>query len=280
MSGKSKRNVRNNVSVFPGEHHWIKGRREKREADRNALLEKIVTIHKGSRGTYGSPRIYRDLKARGECCSKSTIERLMHKNAIRAKTKRKFKATTNSKHSHPVAENLLNRAFDVNTPNKVWCADITYIWTGEGWLYLATVLDLYSRKVVGWSMKDRMTQDLALDALDMAHKRRNPPIGLLHHSDRGSQYAAKAYARRLWRYGMTQSMSRKGNCWDNAAMESFFHTLKTEMIFHEEFKTREQARQAVFEWIEVFYNRQRIHSTIGFKSPECYEQGFSRTIAA
>ena len=195
----------------------------------------------------------------------------MRENEIRAKSRKKYKVTTDSKHSLPVAENIVNRDFAPGIANKTWCADITYIWTSEGWLYLAAVIDVGTRKIVGWSMAARMTQDLVLDAIEMAYKRQNPGRGLKHHSDRGSQYAGKAYQRRLWRFGMIGSMSRKGDCWDNAVMESFFHTLKVEFVFHENFKTRDAAKSSIFEWIEVFYNRQRIHSSLGYVSPECYE---------
>jgi transposase InsO family protein len=196
----------------------------------------------------------------------------MRENNIRSKMKKKFKATTNSKHSHPVAENVLNRDFTPTAVNKVWAGDITYVWTGEGWLYLAVILDLFSRQVVGWSMSERMTKDLALDALRMAVTKRKPERGLIHHTDRGSQYACGAYRKFLNGIGAICSMSRKGNCWDNAVSESFFHTLKTEMIFFEEFETRSEAMSKIFEWIEVFYNRQRHHSTLGNKTPEQFEK--------
>ena len=249
-----------------GRDNWVK------EARKNALIETISQIHLGSRKIYGSPRVFRTLKGMGEKVSKPTVERLMREAGIRAKTKKKFKATTDSKHSLPVADNLATRAFAPGKPNELWCADITYLWTDEGWLYLAAIIDAGTRKIVGWSMRDRMTQELALEALEMAVKRHQPGQGMMHHSDRGSQYAAKLYQQQLWRHGMVCSMSRKGNCWDNAVVESFFHTLKTEHVYHEQFKTRGAAKSSVFEWIEVFYNRQRMHSALGYVSPECYQR--------
>jgi len=253
---------------------WRKCERSS-DTERLKLVRAIEEIHRSSRGTYGSPRIWRQLRALKYACSKSTVERLMRENGIRSKAKRKYQATTNSNHSMPVAPNRVARKFTAPAPNKLWMGDITYLWTQEGWLYLAVVLDAYSRQVVGLSMSERMTQQLVIDALDMAVGRQNPERGLVAHSDRGSQYASIAYQQRLWRYGMLCSMSCKGDCWDNAPTESFFHTLKTEHVFHETFATRAQARASVFEWIEVFYNRQRMHSTIGYQTPECYEKNCS-----
>ena len=197
----------------------------------------------------------------------------MRENGIRAKQKRKFKATTDSKHSHPAAPNLLDRDFEASAPNQKWAADITYIHTREGWLYLAAIMDLYSRMIVGWSMSSRMTRRLVLDALEMAVGRRHPEAGLLHHSDRGSQCACGDYQKAIRAYGMICSMSRKGDCWDNAPMESFFHTLKTELIHHRDYRTRWEAKTDIFEYIEVFYNRSRRHSALGFITPEEYERG-------
>jgi putative transposase len=216
--------------------------------------------------------VYRVLRGMGESCSKATVERLMRENGIRSKMRRKFKATTDSNHSLPVAPNRVKRDFTAKEANRLWVTDITYLWTDEGWLYLAAIVDVFTRKVVGWAMKDRLTLPLALDALDMAVRRQRPGRGLVHHSDRGCQYAARDYQKALRHYRMVPSMSRRGQCWDNALMESFFHTLKTEHVYHERFMTRDEAKSSVFEWIEVFYNRQRIHSAIGFVSPECYER--------
>lgn len=254
-----------------GYFDWF-DREDKPQIRRKALIEKIRKIHLSSRQSYGSPRIFRVLKTMGEKVSKTMVERLMKEAGIRAKTKRKFRATTNSKHSLPVAENLASRRFKAGSSNRLWCSDITYLWTDEGWLYLAAILDTGTRKVVGWAMAERMTQELVLDALKMAVKRQGAPEGLCHHSDRGSQYAGKAYQQELARHGMVCSMSRKGNCWDNAVVESFFHTLKVEHVYHERFLSRAAAKSSIFEWIEVFYNRQRLHSALGFLSPDCYER--------
>ncbi len=191
----------------------------------------------------------------------------MKKHGIRAKSKRKFRVTTDSKHDLPVAPNLLDRNFSPEKPNQVWASDLTYVWTKEGWLFLAVIVDLYSRQVVGWSLDKTMTRELVCSALRQAYFRRQPGTGLVFHSDRGSQYCSREFRRLLTQYRMLQSQSRRANCWDNACVESFFHTLKTEMIYHEDFQTRDEARRAIFEWVEAFYNRQRLHSTLGYKSP-------------
>lgn len=196
----------------------------------------------------------------------------MRENAIRAKQKRRFRATTESKHEHPVAANQLNREFSAPRPNCSWVSDITYVATEEGWLYLATIMDLFSRRIVGWSMRDSLEQELTVSALHMAVEMRTPTEGLLHHSDRGVQYACTKYQRLLQANGIECSMSRKGNCWDNAPMESFFHTLKTECIHHRKFMTRKEAQLEIFEYIEVFYNRQRLHSSLGYLSPVDFEK--------
>ena len=227
----------------------------------------IKEIHQESKGEYGSPKIHQELRRRGTRCGQNRVARLMRKDGLKAKTIRKFKATTNSNHSLPVAENLLNRDFMPAEPNKAWVADITYIWTNEGWLYLAIVIDLYSRAVVGWSMSERMTRTLVMDAFTLAVKRRNPSPGLIHHSDRGSQYASADFHKLLAKYGTICSMSRKGNCWDYAAAESFFAILKRALIYHNKYQTRVKARQSIFDYIERFYNRKRIHSTLGYRTP-------------
>jgi putative transposase len=227
----------------------------------------IKTIHEESNGEYGSPKIHGELRRRGTRCGRKRVARLMRKDGLKAKTMRKFKATTNSKHTLPVAENLLDRDFRPSEPNKAWAADITYVWTNEGWLYLAVVIDLYSRAVVGWSMSERMTRTLVMDAFKLAIKRRNPAPGLIHHSDRGSQYASGDFQKLLEKHGATCSMSRKGNCWDNAPAESFFALLKRGVVFHNQYQTRAQARQSLFEYIERFYNRRRIHSSLGYRTP-------------
>src|SRR4029077_15135477 len=221
---------------------------------------------------YGSPRVHAELVAKGVPCCGNTVAKLMRDNDIRAKTARKFRNTTDSNHSLPVADNLLPREFDAQGPNERWVTDITYIWTREGWLYLAVVEDLYSRMVVGWAMSDTMTSRLVVDALEMAVARRLPDEGLLAHSDRGSQYASEHYQLLLARRGIACSMSRRADCWDNAPMESFFASLKKELVHDADFATRTEARAAIFEYIEVFYNGQRRHSSLGYVSPAEYEQ--------
>jgi putative transposase len=231
------------------------------------MLTLIQAIHKELKGAYGSPRMVRELRAGGFPASKARVEQLMRKNGIRARHQRRHKATTDSKHSLPVAANLLNRNFVPAAPNRVWSADITYIWTDEGWLYLAVVLDLFNREIVGWSIKSRMTVDLVTDALTMAWFRRKPAAGLIHHSDRGSQYACRAFQTKLTDYGIVCSMSRKGNCWDNAPAESFFNSLKNERVHGKRYNTRAEAIADLFDYIEVFYNRSRRHSTLSYRSP-------------
>jgi transposase InsO family protein len=239
---------------------------------RAAILAEVRVIHAEVKQRYGSPRIHAELKDRPVPCCVNTVAKLMRQNDIRAKTARKFKNTTDSNHALPVAENRLDRQFDPEAPNERWVADITYIWTDEGWLYLAAVEDLYSRMVVGWSMADTMTSRLVVDALEMAVQRRLPGEGLLAHSDRGSQYASEHYQRLLANHGITCSMSRRGDCWDNAPMESFFASLKKELVHHEHYETRAQARASIFEYIEAFYNPTRRHSSLGYLSPLDYEQ--------
>jgi putative transposase len=255
-----------------GYYAWRKRPASSRSMKNRLLLERIKEVHKKSRKTYGSPRVHRQLVAEGERCGRGRVERLMSANGIRAKQKRKFVATTDSKHNLPVAQNILKREFWVDEPNTVWSSDITYIPTDEGWLYLAGVLDLCSRTAVGWSMSETLEKRLVLDALKMAYQRRRPGKGLIHHSDRGSQYASDDYGNLLKSYGMQMSMSRKGDCWDNAVMESFFGTLKKELVHHRKYRTRAEARQDIFEFIEVFYNRERLHSSLGYMSPADYEK--------
>lgn len=235
------------------------------------LTKLIIKSFYESDRNYGTERIQRDLRDWGENVSRRRIGRLMKKAGLVCKTIKKFKATTNSKHNESISPNLLNRKFKVDEPNQVWVGDITYIWTDMGWLYLATVIDLFSRKVVGWSMSDRMKTSLVNDAMQMAIWQRKPPKGLIWHTDRGSQYASKEHRALLKQHHIQQSMSRKGDCWDNAVAESFFHTLKTELVFHERYKTREQAHASIFEYIEVFYNRKRRHSANNLMSPANFE---------
>ena len=255
-----------------GYYAWLNRPESKRKQQDKELLIEIKAIYKLSRKAYGSPRVHDALRARNINCGKKRVERLMRLEGIKSTHSNKYKATTNSAHSYPIADNILNRQFKATAPNQVWVTDITYIYTQEGWLYLAAILDIYSRKIVGWSMDKRMTSELVIQALEMAISRRKPPRGLIHHSDRGSQYASNTYQQHLFKHGFICSMNRKGNCWDNAVMESFFHTLKVELIHQTRYKTRFQARQDIFEYIEVFYNRFRTHSANGYMSPENYEK--------
>lgn len=239
---------------------------------RDKLREKIRVIHQQNRQAYGSPRICRALAAQGETVCENTIAKVMKKAGIQGKRKRKFvPVTTDSKHQQPVADNLLDRQFTAELPNQKWVCDITYIPTDQGWLYLAGVMDLCSRKIVGWSMTDHMRSDLVSDALKMAIAGRGAGPGLIHHSDRGVQYATDDYLHLLQSHQMRPSMSGRGNCWDNAAMESFWSTLKTELVHDEQYATHQQARVSIFEYIEVFYNRRRLHSSLGYVSPEAFE---------
>lgn len=255
------------VSVS-GYRAWKRGGTPARKHLTDAqLLELIRAIHVQFKGAYGSPRMVDELRGRGFPVSKARVERLMRDHGIRARHKRRYKATTDSKHGLPVAANLLNRDFSPAAPNQVWTADLTYIWTDEGWLYLAVVLDLFNREIVGWSIRSRMTADIVIEALAMAWFRRKPAPGLLHHSDRGSQYASLVFQAKLAEYGMVCSMSRRGNCWDNAPTESFFNSLKNERVHGTRYATREEAIADLFEYIEVFYNRSRRHSTLKSKSP-------------
>ena len=254
-----------------GYYAWVARPESRRAAENRRLVAEIRVIHAESRRTYGSPRVHATLQAQGQQIGAHRVARFMRTSAIRAKTVKKWRATTDSAHPYPVVPNTLNRQFAVAAPNRVWAGDITYIWTAEGWLYLAVVLDLYSRRVIAWGMGSRLTQDLATGALTMAIEHRRPAHGVVHHTDRGSQYAATRYRELLAGHGLTASMSRRGNGWDNAVVESFFHTLKTEHVHHHRYRTREEARQDMFEWIEVFYNRVRRHSTLGYRSPAEFE---------
>ena len=252
-----------------GYYAWRRRPRSSKEDD--ALLIEIKTIYAESKGRYGSPRIHRMLCQRGIRCGQKRVARLMREHGICARRVRRFKATTDAKHTLPVAENVLDRQFEVAVPHARWAADITYIWTRHGWLYLAVVMDLFSRRIIGWSMQQTLERSLVVDALEMALRARHPPSGLLHHSDRGSQYASGTYQDLLRRAGCRCSMSRRGNCWDNAPVESFFSTLKMELVHERRYETRQQARAEIFEFIEVWYNRQRLHSSLGYMSPADYE---------
>ena len=240
-------------------------------ADRGLAAE-ICRIHADNRAVYGSPRVHAALRAEGRRMGVNRVARLMRRHGIQGRHKRRAPRTTDSKHALPVAPNLLDRQFTATAPNQVWLADITYIPTGEGWLYLAVVLDLFARRVVGWAMSETMPQELTIAALHMAITSRRSGPGLVHHSDRGSQYAAHAYRRLLDKHGMLCSMSRKGDCWDNAPMESFFGSMKTELGDDIVFETRQDAKRTIFSFIETFYNRRRLHSAIGYRSPVEMEQ--------
>jgi len=245
---------------------------------REALTEQVARIHAQVKGRYGSPRVHAELVARGTPCCENTVARVMREAGIAAKTRRKFRQTTDSNHPHPVAPNVLDRDFDPAEPNASWVADVTYVPTREGWLDLAVVIDLFSRMVVGWSMAATMTSRLVVDALEMAVVRRPEGCpGLVAHSDRGSQYASEHYRRRLEEERITCSMSRRGNCWDNAPMESFFASLKKELVHGEDYATRAEATASIFEYLEAFYNRVRRHSSLGYVAPAEYERAHNQT---
>ncbi len=263
-----------------GYYAWEGRETSARQKADAALVERIRQVHESSRRTYGSPRVRAELKAQGQRVGRHRVARLMRRAGLRARRRRRFVHTTDSKHGLPVAPNVLARDFNPPAPDRAWATDITYVPTREGWLYLAVVLDLFSRRVIGWAMDSRIDRHLVLSALDMALKSRRPPAGLVHHSDRGSQYACADYQRALAARGIRCSMSRKGNCWDNAVVESFFSTLKTELVHDRDFPTRESAKAALFEFIEVFYNRQRRHSALGYVSPVEFEKTASQVSLA
>ena len=250
---------------------WLQRPESNRSRENRCLEDKIRVLHNASHGIYGSPRIHRELVDAGIGCGKNRVARIMREAGIRSRTKRKFKATTNSKHNFPVAPNLLNQDFTAEARDRAWVGDITYILTDEGWLYLAVLLDLYNREVVGWAASSRITRQLTIDALQMALGKRSPDQGLLHHTDRGSQYASGDYQKVLKEHGMICSMSRKGNCYDNAVAESFFGRLKSEWVNHQRYLSRSEAIQSLFYYIEIFYNRKRRHSSIDYVTPQEYE---------
>jgi transposase InsO family protein len=249
------------------------------QADDRLGLE-IAAIHDESRQCYGSPRIHAELAERGHRTSRKRVARLMRARGLAARRRRRFRVTTESRHPFPIAPNVLARQFERPELNQAWVTDITYIPTGEGWLYLAVILDLCSRLAVGWAMSERITDDLTLDALGMALARRQPARGLLHHSDRGSQYASGDYQERLGKHGIVCSMSRRGNCWDNAVAESFFATLKVELVHATSWATRGTARAALFDYLEVFYNGTRRHSALGYLSPRAFERQLEQAAPA
>jgi putative transposase len=257
------------LGVSPAGYYAWRSRPESERSSANRdLVDEIKRVHRNTSGRYGSPRIHAELKAQGHGVSRGRIERLMRHHGIRAITAPTRRVrTTDSRHDFPIAPNLIGRNFTATAPNRMWLADITYVETAQGWLYLSTVLDLYSRRIVGWAMEDHLRADLPLAALKMAISAQRPGAGLIHHSDRGVQYASESYRKAIRSAGFLASMSRKGDCYDNAPMESFFHTLKTELVHHRKYATRAEATRDIFAYIEGFYNRIRRHSAIGFISP-------------
>lgn len=254
-----------------GYYRFAKATPSKCTKENEVLLEKIKKVHRNSRQTYGSPRIQAEIISQGDYYSRKRIARLMQQEGIQAKMKKRFKKTTVTNPKAKAAPNLLNQNFAADEPNQRWVADITYVATGQGWLYVAAVMDLFSRRIVGLAMSERMTSELVISALKQALTHRSPKQGLMHHSDKGCQYTSKNFQELLKENNIIVSMSGTGNCYDNAAMESFFHTLKTEHVHFENYMTREQAMLSIFEYVEVFYNRQRLHSTLGYLSPAVYE---------
>ncbi len=255
-----------------GYYDWLnrgESLRSKCNQELAVMIKKLFYEHKGR---YGSPRIHNELQKQGIRCGKTKVETLMRQLGLKAREKRKYRLTTDSKHNYPIAPNLPGRKFQVDVPDQVWAADLTYIWTMEGWLYLAIVMDLYSRKIVGWAMSNSLSSSIAIEALQMAIRNRRPPKGLIHHSDRGVQYACNSYQRLLQRNHFVCSMSRKSDCWDNSPAESFFSTLKIECTNNRMFLTRAQAKRKIFEYIKIYYNRKRSHSSIGYMSPENFEK--------
>lgn len=255
-----------------GYYHWKRRDPSAREKERTKLIPRVRSIHQESKATYGSRRMSAELNALGFRCGKHKAGTLMKLAGVAAKQRKKFKATTDSNHQLPVAPNLLKRRFSIATPNCIWVGDITYIWTSEGWLYLAVVIDLYSRRIVGWSMNKCISRRLVMDALTMAIWRRKPSHGLIFHSDRGSQYCSHEFQKSLKNHGILSSMSRKGDCWDNAVAESFFGTLKVEKVFGVKYLNRSAARRDIVDYIEMFYNSRRRHSSLGYMNPMEFEK--------
>jgi len=262
-----------------GYHGYLKSRYSQMKLENRVISELIYKIWEQSHKLYGYRRVHAELRSQGVYCNRKRVLRLMNKNNIAAKKRKKFKRTTNSNHSNYISPNLLNQNFRVDSPNEVWVSDITYVSTYQGWLYLAVVLDLYSRKVVGWSMSNRMTSQLVIDSLEHAIIDRKPVDGLIFHSDRGSQYASINFRKSLKNNNIIQSMSGKGNCYDNAVAESFFHTLKTELVYWESYKTRNDAKSSIFNFIEGFYNRTRRHSFLNYLSPFNFEIRYLKLVA-
>jgi putative transposase len=255
-----------------GYYSWRGRRKSPRAKSNERLLRQILEVYLKSKGRYGSPRIYEELKSQGISCSRPRVARIMKANGIRSKIKKRYKITTKSNHKRAISPNLLQAAPTPREINRIWLSDITYIWTREGWLYLAAILDLFNRQIVGWSLSDNLKKELVGQAIQRAIGHRKPRSPLIFHSDRGSQYASDEVRGILKNHCFEQSMSGKGNCFDNAVMESFFHTLKTELVYLEDYCTRDQARQSIFEYIEIFYNRQRRHSSLNYLSPVEFER--------
>lgn len=257
-----------------GYYSYLRSLTKDKKDNKSLLIIEVKLLHKLSRGSYGSRQISKNLQSKGYKVGRYQARTLMRRAGIECKQRRRYKNTTDSNHKIPVASNKLNREFKVSMPDKAWVADITYLWTKEGWLYLAAVLDLFSRRVIGWSISNHMREELVEDALQMALSRRKPMPGLLHHSDRGSQYASLGYQRYLNKEGIIVSMSRKGNCWDNAVMERFFGSLKSERTDNRSYDTRKEAKDDIIDYIEMFYNSKRLHSTLGYVTPLDFENNY------
>jgi len=263
-----------------GYYSWRRREKSTRQIENEKLIPIVKRASKESRETYGTRRISEEIEASGTPCGRYRARTLMNLSEVSVRRRKKFKVTTDSKHNLPLAPNLLDRDFKVAVPDRIWVSDITYVWTSEGWLYLAVVLDLFHRKIVGWSMSNRINKQLVIDALQMGIWHRRPAPGLVFHSDRGSQYCSHDFLKMLKIHKMIPSMSRKGNCWDNAVAESFFGSLKTERVFFENYKTREEARGDIVDYIEMFYNSKRRHSYLGYLSPRTFEETWLLTKAA
>ena len=260
------------LGVSPSGFYAWRARSEPERAKSDARLAlDVAAVHRRSRGRYGSPRIHADLRARGVRVGRKRVARLMRENGLFARRRRRYRATTDSRHAEAISPNVLERDFTASAPNEVWVTDVTYVWTHEGWLYLAAIIDLFARRVVGWATSDTNDTKLALAALAMASAQRRPPRGLVHHSDRGAPYASEEYRRALTTLGIAQSMSRKGDCWDNAVAESFFATIKAELIDDEDYATRADAVTSIGDYIERFYNVERRHSHLNYVSPIEFE---------
>jgi len=255
-----------------GYYRWLKRKPSPRQLDNQRLDGEILEIYDGSKGRYGSPKITRELRDRGRMVGKNRVAKRMRHAGLRSKVRRKYRVTTDSKHSFPVAPNLLERNFTTDAPDKVWVSDITYLATRTGWLYLTVIIDLFSRLVVGWALSSSLGHEMVVTALKRAVLGRRPGRGLIFHSDRGIQYACTGFRKEIGEHGFIQSMSRKGDCWDNAVAESFFGIMKTELIYHEKYGGQQDALHSIFEYIEAFYNRERRHSALGYLSPAEYEK--------